>query len=111
MDCSKPRPGGKEEVRYETEFRAGLTSADPVRGVVLSNDDPAVRELNALFGDHTFFLDRNGLNVVESNEDAQAGAPEGTVVNLASWTDEGWVWCPMNPNQRKSSSCLRRGTD
>ncbi len=58
------------------------------QAVVLPDDDPAVRELNALFGDHTFFLDRNGLNVVEPNEDGQAGAPAGTLVNLASWTDE-----------------------
>jgi hypothetical protein len=44
--------------------------------------------LNELFGDHTFFLDRNGLSVVEPNEDTRPGAPTGTVVNLASWTDE-----------------------
>jgi hypothetical protein len=58
------------------------------QAVVLPNDDPAVQELNALFGDHTFFLDRNGLSVVEPNEDAQPGAPTGTVINLASWTDD-----------------------
>jgi hypothetical protein len=56
--------------------------------VVLPNNDPAVLELNELFGDHTFFLDRSGLSVVEPNGDAQPGAPAGTVVNLASWTDE-----------------------
>ena len=79
-------------------------------GVVLPNDDPAVRELNALFGDHTFFLDRNGLNVVEPNEDAQAGAPEGTVVNLASWTDEsmdGLV--PHEPEPTKVVLMLGKG--
>jgi hypothetical protein len=58
------------------------------QAVVLPNDDPAVQELRALFGEHTFFLDRNGLSVVEPNEGAQPGAPAGTVVNLANWTDE-----------------------
>jgi len=50
-------------------------------------DHPLVPKLNELFGDHTFFLDSNGLNVVEPNEGARAGAQEGTVVNLADWTD------------------------
>jgi hypothetical protein len=40
-----------------------------------------------LFGDHTFFLDSNGLNVVEPNQSAHTGAPAGTVVNLANWSD------------------------
>jgi hypothetical protein len=70
------------------------------QAVVLPNDDPAVLELNALFGDHTFFPDRNGLNVVESKEDAQPGAPAGTVVNVASWTDESMDGlAPHEPQQ------------
>jgi hypothetical protein len=54
---------------------------------VIPDDHPLVPKLNELFGDHTFFLDRNGLNVVEPNEGANAGVPEGTVVNLANWSD------------------------
>ena len=54
---------------------------------VIPDDHPLVPELNALFGDHTFFLDSNGLNVVEPNESTDAGAPAGTVVNLANWSD------------------------
>jgi hypothetical protein len=53
---------------------------------VISDDHPLVPKLNELFGDHTFFLDSNGLNVVEPSE-SQAGAPVGTVVNVASWSD------------------------
>ncbi len=37
-----------------------------------------------LFGDHTFFLNSDGLNVVEPNE---TGARAGTVVNIANWTN------------------------
>jgi hypothetical protein len=55
---------------------------------VIPDDHPLVPKLNEVFGDHTFFLDRNGLNVVEPNESTQAGAPAGTVVNLANWSDE-----------------------
>jgi hypothetical protein len=54
---------------------------------VLPDDHPLVRKLSELFGDHTFFLDSNGLNIVEPNESTGAGAREGTVVNLANWTD------------------------
>ncbi len=54
---------------------------------VIPDDHPLVPELNELFGDHTFFLDGNGLNVVEPNESTEAGVPAGTVVNVASWSD------------------------
>jgi hypothetical protein len=54
---------------------------------VIPDDHPMVPELNELFGDHTFFLNSDGLNVVEPNKDAAAGARAGTVVNLANWTD------------------------
>jgi hypothetical protein len=57
---------------------------------VIPEDHPLVPKLNELFGDHTFFLDGNGLNVVEANESA-AGAPAGTVVNLANWSDAEWT--------------------
>src|SRR5712672_3666911 len=35
---------------------------------VIPDDHPLVPKLNEVFGDHTFFLDSNGLNVVEPNE-------------------------------------------
>lgn len=53
----------------------------------IPDDHPLVRELSVLFGDHTFFLDPNGLSVVEPNESVQASAKSGTVVNLANWSD------------------------
>jgi hypothetical protein len=54
---------------------------------VIPDDHPLVRRLNELFGNHTFFLDGNGLNVVEPNESTLAGASTGIVINLASWRD------------------------
>src|SRR5258708_1656990 len=68
----------------------------------IPDDHPLVAQLNPLFGDHTFFLDDNGLNIVEpaepdivepaepdiveAAEPAQAGR-SAKVVNLASWSD------------------------
>ena len=56
---------------------------------VIPDDHPLVPKLNELFGDHTFFLNGDGLNVVELNESksTRAGVPTGTVVNLANWSD------------------------
>ena len=54
---------------------------------VIPGINPLIPELNHLFGNHTFFLDSHGLNVVEPNENSQAGAPAATVVNLANWSD------------------------
>ena len=54
---------------------------------VIPDDHPLASELNGLFGDHTFFLDSNGLNVVEPDESTAVGTPAGIVVNLADWGD------------------------
>jgi hypothetical protein len=40
---------------------------------VVPSDHPVVPKLNELFGDHTYFLDTNGLNVAEPNESARGG--------------------------------------
>jgi hypothetical protein len=59
---------------------------------VLPDSHPAVPELSDLFGDHTFFLDSGGLNVLEPAEapemQSQAGEQAGEIVSLASWSDE-----------------------
>jgi hypothetical protein len=51
----------------------------------LPDSHPVVPQLNRLFGDHTFFLDSSGLNVLEpTGTDSQIGK----IVNLAYWSDE-----------------------
>jgi hypothetical protein len=55
---------------------------------VLPDNHPAVRQLNDLFGDHTFFLDGRGLNVLEPAEVPEKDFPAGEIVGLASWSDE-----------------------
>jgi hypothetical protein len=54
----------------------------------IPDDHPMASQLTSLFGDHTFFLDSNGLSVVEPTEFTQSGdALSGTVVKLANWND------------------------
>lgn len=48
---------------------------------------PAVPQLSKVFGDHTFFVDNDGLSIVEPIEPEQADAQTGKVVKLASWGD------------------------
>jgi len=65
---------------------------------ILPDDHPLMPQLNRIFGDHTYFLDGNGLNIVEPATqalDVELMAPAskmemnqvGVVVNLANWTD------------------------
>ena len=69
-----------------------LTSAQVERTLsqfeaqALPDNHPAVPQLNQLFGDHTFFLDNNGLNIVEPTPKAP-GVQAARVINLASWSD------------------------
>jgi hypothetical protein len=39
----------------------------------IPDSHPALPRLNGLFGDHTFFLDRKGLNIVEPAADLLEG--------------------------------------
>jgi hypothetical protein len=54
---------------------------------VLPDNHPAVPQLNSLFGDHTFFIDGDGLNVLEPAETPEVEGQVGEVVSIASWSD------------------------
>jgi hypothetical protein len=53
----------------------------------LPENHPVVPQLNSLFGDHTFFLDGNGLNVLEPTEIPEVETKAAQVVNVAYWGD------------------------
>ncbi len=56
---------------------------------VIPAEHPMMSQLERLFGEHTYFLDSKGLNIVEPVEAEQNdGRLGGVVINLASWTDE-----------------------
>jgi hypothetical protein len=58
-----------------------------IEAQAIPENHPAVSQLNELFGDHTFFLDSEGLEIVEPAEPAASGARTGKVVKLANWND------------------------
>src|SRR5262249_42746315 len=47
---------------------------DQFEAHVIPDENPAIAELNDVFGDHTFFLDQHGLNIVEPVEAAEPAA-------------------------------------
>jgi hypothetical protein len=52
------------------------------------DDHPMVPQLNGMFGEHTYFLDRNGLSILEPAESQDPAAQACKIVSLASWTDD-----------------------
>ena len=63
------------------------------RAEAIPDNHPVVPQLNNLFGEHTFFLDGKGLNIVEPTAAAEAGseaapaaAQQVEVVNIANWS-------------------------
>ncbi len=54
---------------------------------VLPDDHPAFKQLNSIYGDHTFLLDGSGLNVLEPAGTPETEAQTGEIVSLAYWSD------------------------
>src|SRR5262249_36917518 len=82
------------QAHLETEERAmKLTSAQVERALTqfeaqaIPDHHPVVPQLKDLFGEHTFFLDDNGLNIVEPAKGRWSATDSATVINLAHWSD------------------------
>jgi len=61
-------------------------------------DNPTAARLSELFGDHTFFIDRDGLHIVEALESESAHGSAGKVIKLARWKDkECTTLAPQKP--------------
>ncbi len=54
---------------------------------VLPDEHPAMPQLNSMFGEHTFFVDETGLQVLEPTPSLDAERQTGEVVSLADWSD------------------------
>ncbi len=50
-------------------------------------EHPAMSQLERLFGEHTYFLDGRGLNIVEPADDTEVGGGRAVVVTVASWAN------------------------
>lgn len=63
---------------------------DQLPAAAISESASETAQLRDLFGDHTFFVDPDGLQVLERFDEDQPedGREALTAVQLASWTDE-----------------------
>jgi hypothetical protein len=74
-------------------------------------EHPVMQQLERLFGNHTYFLDGKGLNIVEPVEVEQnSSRRRGVVVNLADWTDA--KTSSLQPHEPESTDLvIDLGTD
>ena len=61
----------------------GQIDAEPI-----SEDHPLVPKLKTMFGDHTFFINASGLNIIEPLKEKPQ---RGTLLNLASWEKQDLI--------------------
>lgn len=84
-----------------TQVKQTLTQMD---AHVLPDNHPVVTQLTSMFGDHTFFLDDRGLNVLEPAEAPEQGMESGEVLNLADWTDASLT--SLTPHEPESTGTI-----
>lgn len=66
-----------------------LESAHAALGVnPIPDDNPAMEELKAAFGDHTFYLSENGLLIFEPDPDPKTSLNTARLMVAAAWADE-----------------------
>lgn len=80
-------PAEKEHVMRLSAARAEQAMAQ-FEAQAIPDTHPSVPQLKSLYGDHTFFLAPNGLNIVEPIPRSNSGVQTATVVNVANWTDD-----------------------
>lgn len=62
--------------------------------------DPIMSKLEQMFGEHTYFLDSKGLNIVEPVDAEQNDGRLGVVVSLADWEEgDGAMLKPHQPEK------------
>ena len=85
MSGREPAIGASDEIDFGTD------RANPSQFVAqaIPESHPVLTRLNELFGDHTFFVDSDGLSIVEPIDGAAPGSTQAArVVNVANWSDE-----------------------
>jgi len=64
----------------------------------IPENHPAVPQLNSLFGDHTFFLNAQGLSILEPTGAPDSGRKTGHVIKIAGWqSDDRTSLVPHEP--------------
>ena len=67
----------------QIEQTLGQFEAEPI-----PEDHPMVPQLNEVFGEHTYFVNSDGLIILEPAGSGLAGVQSAKVVNLGEWSDD-----------------------
>jgi hypothetical protein len=82
---------GAENQKQERPMKLSSTQVEQtlsqLDAQVLPDDHPAATQLTSVFGNHTFFVDKSGLKVLEPAEAPETRSEAGEVVSLADWSD------------------------
>jgi hypothetical protein len=110
-DSVEPGPPARIAARAPTQEQLMKLNATQVKQTltqmdahVLPDNHPVVTQLTSMFGDHTFFLDDRGLNVLEPAEAPEQGTETGEVLNLADWTDASLT--SLTPHEPESTGTI-----
>ena len=67
----------------QIEQTLGQFEAEPI-----PEDHPMVPQLNEVFGEHTYFVNSDGLIILEPAGSGLTGVVSAKVVNLGEWSDD-----------------------
>jgi hypothetical protein len=71
--------------------------------MVVPPENPALQQLESVFGFHTFFLRQSGLHVVERGETPAPSSEAAFMVRVADWADAGHTrLAPSRPQVAKA---------
>jgi hypothetical protein len=85
MSGREPAIGARDEIDFGTD----RANPKPVRAQAIPESHPVLTRLNELFGDHTFFINSDGLSIVEPIDGpASPRTQAARVVSVANWSDE-----------------------
>lgn len=74
-------------------------AVNQINAELIPDDHPAVPQLTRVFGDHTFFIDAEGLSIVEPAEVPEPGMEACELVKVARWSDDGRTTLAPHPPQ------------
>jgi hypothetical protein len=85
------------EMKLSSDHVERTLSQYPAR--VIPDNHPVAPQLNEMFGEHTFFVDQDGLSILEPIDSPQPGTEACKVVKLAEWADGGNTLAPHDPEE------------
>jgi hypothetical protein len=66
---------------------------------VIPENHPVTPQLSRMFGDHTFFIDDDGLSILEPMDPPDPSTDACKVVKLANWAEGGNTLAPHDPEE------------